>query len=346
MSSRFRTIAVLLVILAALAVLAWLAVPRGHDLVVYTSADDDYSRPLVKAFEVESGLKVGLVTDAEAAKTTGLYQRLLAEKSRPQADVFWNNEISRTLLLARRGVLQSSRPAGREDISREFRDGAGRWHGLACRARVIVYNTGKVAEKDAPRSIFDLTAERWKGQVTAAYPLFGTAATHCAALRAHGKVGRDKAMAFLKDLLANGLQVAPGNGAVADRVAAGQALVGLTDTDDYWVRKDAGKPLGIVYPDQEPGQIGTLVIPNTAALVAGARHPEAAGRFLEFLLSARAEGMLAAPPARHMPVRPNVPAAKDTLALYEIRQPMQVDWEAVATEIEAQAEALEKLFPR
>ena len=51
------------------------------------------------------------------------------------------------LLLARQGVLQKSSPAGREDISREFRDAAGRWHGLACRARVIVYNTEKLAEK-------------------------------------------------------------------------------------------------------------------------------------------------------------------------------------------------------
>jgi iron(III) transport system substrate-binding protein len=346
MSMRVRLVAGVLAVLAVVAVLAWLAVPPRHDLVVYTSADDVYSRPLVEEFQKDSGLKVGLVTDAEAAKTTGLYQALLADKKNPRADVFWNNEISRTLLLARKNVLQSFRPAGRGEVSREFNDPAGRWYGFACRARVIVYNTEKVAEKDAPRSIFDLTTERWKGQVAMAYPLFGTAATHCAALRAHEKLGREKAMAFLRDLVANGLQVAPGNGAVADRVAAGQALVGITDTDDYWVRKDQGKPLGVIYPDQEPGQIGTLIIPNTASLVAGARHPEAAKKFLDFLLSARAEALLAEKPARHMPVRPNVPAAKDTLALYEIRVPMQVDWEAVATEIEAQAEALGKLFPR
>jgi iron(III) transport system substrate-binding protein len=111
------------------------------------------------------------------------------------------------------------------------------------------------------------------------------------------------------------------------------------------VRKDAGKPLGAIYPDQLSEQIGTLVIPNTAALIAGARHPEAAGRFLNYLVSARSEAALAAPPARHMPVRPSVPAAADTLSLSEIR-PMRVDWAAVAAEVEAQAAELEKLFPR
>ena len=35
----------------------------------------------------------------------GLVNRLIAEKARPQADVFWNNEIIRTVQLKKMGVL-------------------------------------------------------------------------------------------------------------------------------------------------------------------------------------------------------------------------------------------------
>ncbi len=332
-------------VVAAAAVAVWMVIPPGHDLVVYTSADAAYSRPLIKAFERETGLSVGFVPDGEAAKTTGLYHRLLSEKDRPQADVFWNNEISRTLLLARRGVLQGFKPANLKDIGTEFRGKNGLWYGLACRVRVIVYNTKLVAEKDAPDSIFDLVHERWKGKVAMAYPLFGTAATHSAALRAHKEMGREKTGTFFRQLVANGLQVVDGNAIVARRVASGEALVGLTDTDDAWSMIDKKHPIRIVYPDQGKRQIGALVIPNTASMIRGARHPVAARKFLDFLLSDRAERLLAQPPARHLPTRPEVRAAPDARPLYMIK-PMKVDWRKVADEVDRQPKELERIFRR
>ena len=51
---------------------------------------------------------------------------------------------------------------------------------------------------------------------------------------------------------------------------------GLTDTDDAMGEVDAGSPVAIVYPDREPGQLGTLFIPNTLAMIKGAPHPDTA----------------------------------------------------------------------
>jgi len=326
-------------------VLAAVALWPRPDLVVYTSADSAYSLPLAQAFEKRTGIRVALVPDAESAKTTGLYQRLLAEKGRPRADVFWNSEITRTVLLARKGVLEACEPPAARDLPPQFCPKSALWHGFACRVRVIIYNQNLVKTKEqAPQSVLDLAEPKWKGQVALAYPLFGTTAAHAAALRVH--LGRAAADGFFRKLVANGAQVVNGNGIVADRVASGQAAVGLTDTDDAWTRIDDGKPLGILYPDQGPGQMGALVIPNTAGRVAGAPHREAAGLFLDFLCSAEAEAMLAQPPARHLPTRPDkVKTAADTAALREIRS-LKVDWERVADEIEVQAAELEKIFGR
>ncbi|MFQ5460910.1 MAG: hypothetical protein ACE5EL_08960, partial [Anaerolineae bacterium] len=45
-----------------------------------------------------------------------------------------------------------------------------------------------------------------------------------------------------------------------------------------------GAPVTVVFPDQGPGEMGTLIVPNTVALVAGAPHPEAGRAFIDYLL--------------------------------------------------------------
>ncbi len=44
--------------------------------------------------------------DVEASKTTGLVNKLIAEKENPIADVFWNGEFSQTIRLKEEGILQ------------------------------------------------------------------------------------------------------------------------------------------------------------------------------------------------------------------------------------------------
>jgi len=70
-----------------------------EQVVIYTSLDKVFSEPILKAFERQTGIKVLDVYDSEATKTTGLVNRLIAEKNNPRADVFWNSEIGRTIVL-------------------------------------------------------------------------------------------------------------------------------------------------------------------------------------------------------------------------------------------------------
>src|SRR5262245_2005419 len=70
---------------------------HDSDVTVYVSTDRVFSEPILKAFEEKTGIKVNAVYDTEETKSTGLANRLLAEKNNPQADVFWSNEPVRTL---------------------------------------------------------------------------------------------------------------------------------------------------------------------------------------------------------------------------------------------------------
>lgn len=57
-------------------------------VTVYVSTDRVFSEPVLRAYETRSGVTLNAVYDTEETKSTGLANRLLAEKARPQADVF------------------------------------------------------------------------------------------------------------------------------------------------------------------------------------------------------------------------------------------------------------------
>jgi ABC-type thiamine transport system substrate-binding protein len=63
----------------------------GRAVTVYVSTDRVFSEPILREYEKQSCVTVNAVYDTEETKSTGLANRLLAEKARPQADVFWSN---------------------------------------------------------------------------------------------------------------------------------------------------------------------------------------------------------------------------------------------------------------
>jgi iron(III) transport system substrate-binding protein len=75
-------------------------------------------------------------------------------------------------------------------------------------------------------------------------------------------------------------------------VVNGQLILGLTDTDDACGAIKKGASVGIVIPDQDKNDMGTLVIPNTVALVANAQNPEEARVLIDYLLSVEVEEQL------------------------------------------------------
>lgn len=281
--------------------------PR-EQVVIYVSADDYVARPLLAQFEAESGLEVVVRYDTEATKTTGLVNRIRDEASRPRADVLWSSEPFMMAQLADEGLLAAP-PADRlADWPEAWRDAERRWHAFSGRARVIVYAPDRVPAERVPRTWMDLTRPWWKDRIVMADPRFGTTRGHLGAMKRtwDREVMPGYYEAFLEGLAENGIRLLPGgNAAVVDAVASGEADVGLTDTDDVWVVQDRGLAVELVYPrhapDEAPGG-GTLVVPNTAALVKGGPNPDAAIRLLEFLLSKEAEIALMRTASRNVPL--------------------------------------------
>lgn len=273
--------------------------------VIYTSTDQEYAEVVLRELEAATGQKVSAVFDAEAAKTVGLERRLVAEKGKPRADVFWNSEFLRTHRLDRLAVLAPT-AVGK---SHALPASVITVHsvGFGVRARVIAVHAPSVAEADRPARLEDLAHPRFKGRVAIARPLFGTTSTHFAAL--HASWGAERFVAFLQGLKRNAVMILPGNGDVRDAVAAGRAAVGLTDTDDAIAAIRRGQPLVMRFPDQAAE--GAFGVYMTVARVAGGPNPAAAQKVIDYLASERAEARLIELGAVQIPVRAHLPMAPE-----------------------------------
>ena len=320
-----KKVAVLIVCFCSVLLTLSLAGCKGKksakEVVIYTSLDKVFSQPILEAFEKKTGIRALPVYDSEATKTTGLVNRLIAEKENARADVFWNSETGRTIVLKQKGVLAKYISPFAVDIPAQFKDPDGYWTGFAARCLILIYNTHLLKSKDLPKSIFEFTQPQWNGKVALAYPLFGTTATHAAALFAY--FDDEKAKEYFKALQANGVLITDGNASARDRVADGTVPIGFTDTDDAFVAIKQGRPVDILWPDREG--IGTLLIPNTVALIKGGPSPEAGKKLIDFLLSPEVEEMLAHCDSGQIPLRSAVKSPPYVPTLDKIKA-MEVDY--------------------
>jgi iron(III) transport system substrate-binding protein len=270
-------------------------------VVVYVSEDQVFSEPVLKAFEKASGISVQAVFDTEEAKSTGVMNRLLAESNNPQADVYWANEPIRAELLKQKGISVPYISPQAAGIAAKFKDPQGYWTGFSARARLLVVHKDL---KEKPQSVLAYTDPRWKGRGVMANPLFGTTTAQIAAL--FSIWGETRSQAFLDAMRGNGIRISASNGESADFVASGEAGFSLVDSDDGFNRLKQGKAIEIVFPDQEPGGIGCMIVPNALLHIRGGPNAENAHKLIDYLLSPESERMLAFSDAAQIPLHSGV----------------------------------------
>jgi iron(III) transport system substrate-binding protein len=325
------------------AVLFW---PRQEGVVLYCSTDQDIAQPILAEFERETGVHVKAEFDAEASKTVGLANKLKLEKDNPRCDVFWNNEILHTLRLTNAGVFEGYASPSAGDIAPEWKHGGGLWTGFAARPRILIVSTDAAMwpDEERPSSMQDFVDPKWKGRAVFAEPLAGTTLTHAQVLMT--VLGQANALRWFRGLFDNNVAFQKGNGPAAGAVGNRQAAFGFTDIDDFHEVEHKGKPVAVVYPDQGEGQVGTLLIPNTVALVKGGPRPDLGKKLIDFLLSRRVEQMLAEAQAAQVPLRPDVPHPPHVKVPGRDFRAMVVNWDDVAKHYDERFDQLQALWGR
>ncbi|TAL12236.1 MAG: extracellular solute-binding protein [Nitrospirae bacterium] len=276
----FRTMTATALLLSLSGALYPLPAEAAPDrLVIYSGRKEKALKPVVDAFTKQTGIPV----DLKVGKTAGLANEIRMEKARPRGDLYISTESGIVEILTKDGLLEPHQSAATKAVADDFKSAAGTWTGISGRARIILYNKNLVPEKDVPRSIFALTDPKWKGQLAIAGTRERTTLAWATALVA--SKGEAFTRDYLKGLHANGLKILADNTEVWQGVGRGEFAIGLTNSPNYYLSRQNNLPVGVIYPDQDASGWGTPVNPNVAAVIKGAPNPEAARKFIDFVLS-------------------------------------------------------------
>ncbi len=313
-----------------------------NQVVVFSALDREFSQNEFDQFSKATAIRVLPKYDTESTKTVGLANQILQQGEGSQCDVFWNNEILHTLRLQKAGLLQTVEISEAQFFSPTFRSPDQQWFGLAARARVFIVNTDLLTDSSQyPSSINALTDPHWAGKACIAKPLFGTTATHFAVL--YQIWGKDQFQTFVSQLPTNHVAVVSGNRQVAADVAAGKYAFGLTDTDDYNLEAEAGSPVAMVFPDQDPKLMGTLLIPNTVAVIKGTKNRENAIKLIQYALSGTVETSLATGPSAQFPLDTRL-KIRSKLEVQPTPRYLNVDWNRTVEAWQESSKLLKALY--
>jgi iron(III) transport system substrate-binding protein len=269
-------------------------------ITLYNGQHAQLTQALVNAFEKQAGIHVNVRTDDGIV----LADQILQEGSHSPADVYLTENSPELMLLTQHQLLSTLPTSITSQVPARYDSPTGNWVGISTRVSTLAYNPSLVSSGQLPASILDLAGPQWKGKVAIAsadsdfVPLVG------AVIAAYGQPA---ALNWLKGLKANATQYGDIEGVVA-AVNKGQQAVGIIN-QYYWyrLRQELGTAAThskvYYFPNRNVGGIQNI---SGAAVLASSSHKAAAEKFVSFLVSARAETILAAGDTYEYPTRPGI----------------------------------------
>jgi 2-aminoethylphosphonate transport system substrate-binding protein len=258
------------------------------------------------AFTKATGIKVQYVEGGSGV----VVDRVAKEKSNPQADVLVTLPpfIQKA---AADGLLQSSSPAGADQIAADEKDPQGRYYPLINNYFNFIYNGSTLSTP--PQSFEELLDPKFKDKIQYSTP--GQAGDGTAVLLQvnHAFGSKDAGFDYLKKLQANNRGPSSSTGKLTALVNKGEIWVANGDLQMNMAQKADNPNIEIFWPAGPDGQRSTFALPYYIALVQGAPHPEAGKKLIDFLLSTDAQMQVSAI-AQGMPVRQDVHPTDDNYA--------------------------------
>lgn len=290
--------------------------PRGGDageLVVYSSRNENFVNALLEKFERETGIKVRPLHAGG-----GAVNRIIEEGRNVQADIFIANDVGALEHLRLEGYLQGYTPAGIETIAAHYRAPDNSWFALSARTRVLMYNKDLITEAQMPKTIWELTDPRWRGQFAITRGGNASMIGHVSALRYEwGDAKTAEWVAKVKD---NAGAIMSGHGDIRRAVGAGGFKFGLVNNYYFHqqLREPTGNNVGVIYPDQGDGGMGAVVNAAGVALVKGAPNLENARRFLDWMLLPESQREFSYA-SMEVPINPGIEAIGEAARIADYR---------------------------
>ena len=271
---------VVLLSLASLALSACSQQAAGQgpgSLVVYSGRSQSLVGPIIEVFRDQTGIDVSV----KYGDTSVVAATVIEEGDNSPADVFFAQDPGGLGAVVDRLAPLPEDVLGR--VPQWARSPEGRWVGISGRARVVVYNTGALAEEDLPQSLEEFTEPRWRGQI--GWPPANTSfQAMVTAMRLLW--GEEKTTEWLRGVQANRPRVYPKNIPVVAAAGTGEIQVGFVN--HYYLYRflqEEGEEFGARNYYLKDGGPGSVVLVAGAGILETASDRENAEKFIRFMLS-------------------------------------------------------------
>ncbi len=251
-------------------------------LVVYSPHGKELLEDFARRFEAaHPGVKV----DWFDMGAQDVLDRVRSEKANPQGDIWWGAPAPTFMQAAREGLLQAYRPSWAAAVDSAFHDPHDFWYGTWITPEIIMFNRETLTRATAPQDWDEVLSEKWRDQIVLRDPLAsGTMRAIFFAMiyRAYRETGSTAAgFDWLRRLDANTKSYAANPALLYLALARGGAAFTLWNHPDVPLQANTyGYPFDYVVP-----RSGVPLVPEGLAIIAGAKHPELARQFYEFITS-------------------------------------------------------------
>ena len=253
------------------------AAKKEGTLVIYTGNLVAAVEPVMKGFEVDTGLRVNLVR----VPSEILFQRAVAEfaAGRISADYLELTDLPLIKQLAVRGVLNVTHKVPSFDrIQSALKDPEGRWYSSMRPIGLIAVNSALVKAGEEPKSWMDLLDPKWKNKIgIGSLDAGGAAFVFYAFLKEH--VDND----YWSKLKAQNPRIYPSAAPTVTNLSRGEYPLAFTGAQQFISAIRSGDPVKMIVPTE-----GVPSYPSSGGIVTGTKRPNAARVLLNWYTSKRA----------------------------------------------------------
>ncbi|MGE5170647.1 MAG: ABC transporter substrate-binding protein [Rudaea sp.] len=265
------------------------AAKKEGKVVIYSALDTKAAQPLIKDF---NALYPDIKVEYNDMNSTEMYNRFIAESASSQAgaDVMWSSAMDLQVKLVDDGLAMPYRSPETAKLPAwaVYKDEA---YGTTYEPAVFIYNKRLVTGSEIPQDhasfakILNTDAAKFKGKVT-------TYDIEKSGVGFMFVVQDTKYFPGMKDLEkgfgATNYRVYSSTGNMLEKVSSGEHLLGYNVLGPYaLVRAKKDPNLGVVLPKDY-----TLVLSRVMFIGKGAKDPNAAKLWTDYILSARGQKMI------------------------------------------------------
>ncbi|EIK81699.1 ABC transporter substrate-binding protein [Gardnerella vaginalis] len=271
---------------------------------VACSQQEDFCQTMTKAFEKETGIKTTYVRLGAGEVLARL------KTSKGEFDVWAGGQAENHLLANDKGWVEKYVSKAAANLPKEYNDKSGIWSGFYTDSIAFCSNKKELKNRSvsAPTSWRDLLDPKLKGRVAMPHP--ATAGVGYMAMFTMSSINNgdfSKSIDFFKKLNPNIMQYSKSAATGTEQAGRGEVATSIALDSDCQKAISAGySDLVITYPKEGTGyEVGAV------SVLKGARNSDNAKKFMDWILSDKAQNKYFSIPSYAAPTNPESKVGKD-----------------------------------